>query len=323
MSDTSLGYLLAGAALLLFTASILLTKLASHRLDLGLGFLVATTANVVFSGLAFAVQLGLRGDALQWNAQAFWLFAAAGTFATYLGRFFFYESVVRFGPAKASIFQISSPLFTALMAWLLLGEGLSVLVALGMLMTIAGLMLVSYKPGFFSRRGAAVVMAPDGGPAALHATVMQRAMRCVMQSVFLLGVGSSMAYAIGNVLRGWAVRGWNEAVLGALVGALSGLALHLLFSTGKREIMQRLRAADRGGLALFALIGVATISAQICVIGAMRYIPLSIATLVTLCTPILVFPLSHLLFKNQDRITVVTLAGSGLTLLGIAIIVMR
>lgn len=328
MSDTYLGYLgyiLAGAALLLFTASILLTKLASHRLDLGLGFLVATTANVVFSALAFAVQMGLRGDALLWNAQAFWLFAAAGAFATYLGRFFFYESVVRFGPAKASIFQISSPLFTALMAWLLLGERLSVLAALGMLMTIAGLMLVSYKPGFFSRRNAVVVMPPDGGPApaALKSSVMQRAMGRVMQSVFLLGVGSSMAYAIGNVLRGSAVRGWNEPVLGALVGALSGLALHLLFSTGKREIMQRLRTADRGGLALFALIGVSTISAQICVIGAMRYIPLSVATLVTLCTPILVFPLSHLLFKNQDKITAVTLAGSGLTLLGIAIIVMR
>src|SRR3954463_8749575 len=101
MSDTFLGYLLASGALLLFTASILVTKVASHRLDLGLGFLIATTANVVFSGLAFGVQMGLRGDALQWNAQAFWLFAAAGAFATYLGRFFFYESVVRFGPAKA------------------------------------------------------------------------------------------------------------------------------------------------------------------------------------------------------------------------------
>ena len=325
MSDTSLGYLLASAALLLFTASILVTKLASHRLDLGLGFLVATTANVVFSGLAFGVQMGLRGDALQWNAQAFWLFAAAGAFATYLGRFFFYESVVRFGPAKASIFQISSPLFTALMAWLLLGERLSVLVALGMLMTVAGLMLVSYKPGFFSRRAAAVIVVPEGGPApaAATSTLMRRMMRHLMQSVFLLGVGSSMAYAVGNVLRGSAVRGWNEPVLGALVGAVSGLALHLLFSAGKREIAARLRAADRGGVALFALIGASTISAQICVIAAMRYIPLSVATLVTLCTPILVFPLSCLLFKDRDAIKATTLAGSGLTLLGIAIIVMR
>jgi drug/metabolite transporter (DMT)-like permease len=87
-------------------------------------------------------------------------------FSTYLGRWFFYESVVRFGPAKASIFQISSPLFTAMMAWLLLGERLTLLVALGMVMTIAGLMLVSCKPDFFSRRSSPVAaMAPDGEPA--------------------------------------------------------------------------------------------------------------------------------------------------------------
>jgi drug/metabolite transporter (DMT)-like permease len=282
MSDPLLGYLLASGALLLFTASILITKAASSRLDLGLGFLIATSTNVAFSALA----------------------------------------LVRFGPAKASIFQISSPLFTAMMAWLLLGERLTLLVALGMVMTIAGLMLVSCKPDFFSRRSSPVAaMAPDGEPA--PAVVKTPAMQRLMQSVLLLGMGSSLAYAIGNVLRGSAVRSWNEPILGALIGAACGLALQVAFSAGKGAMVARVRAASRSGMALFATIGVTTISAQMCAIGAMRYIPLSVATLVTLCTPILVFPLSHLLFKNQDKITAITLAGSGLTLLGIFIIVMR
>ena len=71
MSDTYLGYLLAGGALLLFTASILITKAASARLDLGLGFLIATSTNVVFSALALGVQMQLRTDSLQWNLPAF------------------------------------------------------------------------------------------------------------------------------------------------------------------------------------------------------------------------------------------------------------
>ena len=324
MSDTYLGYLLASGALLLFTASILITKAASSRLDLGLGFLVATSTNVVFSALALLVQSQLRSDSLQWNLPAFCMFAAAGGFSTYLGRWFFYESVVRFGPAKASIFQISSPLFTAMMAWLLLGERLTLIVALGMVMTIAGLMLVSCKPDVFSRRSSAAAVAADGEPAPVAIKLEKSpAMQRLMQSVLVLGMGSSLAYAIGNVLRGSAVRSWNEPVLGALIGAACGLVLQLAFSAGKRGIVSRLRAASRGGVALFATIGVTTIAAQMCAIGAMRYIPLSVATLVTLCTPILVFPLSHLLFRNQDRITAITLAGSGLTLLGIAIIVMR
>ena len=314
MSETLLGYLLSAAALLLFTTAILATKLASSRLGLGLGFLVATATNVGFSALALAVQLALRPDSLGWNGQAFGLFAAAGAFATYLGRWFFYESVVRFGPAKASIFQVSSPLFTALMAWLLLDERLTPRMVGAMALTVAGLMLVSCKPGLFSRRQAPAVQA------ALPAVSLHQRL---LQSVLLLGLGSSLAYAIGNVLRGSAVRLWNEPILGAWVGAVCGLLLHLAFSSGKRQLVARLREASRSGLWLYALIGVATISAQMCTIGAMRYIPLSVATLVTLCTPLLVFPLSHWLFKQQEKITAMLLTGSALTLLGIFIIVLR
>ena len=118
MTDPHLGYLFAFGALLLFTVSIMVTKVASSRIPLALGFVIATVVNVAFAGLALLVQLALSDSGLQWNARAFFLFAAAGVFSTYLGRWFFYESVVRFGPAKASIFQVSSPLFTALMAWL-------------------------------------------------------------------------------------------------------------------------------------------------------------------------------------------------------------
>lgn len=316
MSDNFLGYLLATGALLLFTAAILVAKVASSRINLGLGFLIATSTNVVFSAFALAVQLAMRPEGIEWNAQAFWLFAAAGAFATYLGRWFFYESVVRFGPAKASIFQVSSPLFTALMAWVLLGERLTSLVALGMAMTIGGLMLVSCKLGFFFRRKPA---AGQAKPMPAQATVHER----LLQSVLLLGLGSSLAYAIGNVLRGSAVRIWNEPVLGALVGAVCGLALHVTFSSGKRELLARLQVASHSGIWLYALIGVCTISAQMCTIGSMRYIPLSVATLVTLCTPLLVFPLSHWLFRQEEDITATTVLGSALTLLGIFIIVLR
>lgn len=321
MSDALVGYLLSAGALLLFTTSTLVTKAASSRIPLGLGFLIATVVNVGFSALAFAVQLAVQGRSVQWNAQAFWLFVLAGAFSTYLGRWFFYESVIRFGPARASIFQVSSPLFAALMAWLLLGERLTLLVAGGMAMAIGGLVLVSYKPGFFSRRQAVVntVSSPGSSPMTIKPTVHER----LLQSALLLGLGSSLAYAIGNVLRGAAVRDWNEPILGALAGAVCGLVLHLAFSPGKRELVARLRAASGSGAWLYALIGVCTISAQICVISSMRYIPLAIATLVTLCTPLLVFPLSHLLFKDQEEITAATLLGSALTLLGIFIIVMR
>lgn len=321
MSQALPGYLLSGSALLFFTTAILVTRLASNRIPLALGFVIATLTNVGFSALAFAVQ-GVLGDhAVTWNATSFWLFAAAGVFSTYLGRWFFYESVVRFGPAKASVFQVSSPLFTAMMALLLLGERLTLPVAMGMVLTVAGLILVSYKPGSGATPAdpAALAVPVKPGSAIPALTMHQR----LLQSVLLLGLASSLAYAIGNVLRGSAVREWNEPILGGLIGAGFGLAMHLLFMPAKRQLWASLRKADRRGVWLYALIGVCTISGQICTIGAMRFIPLSIATLVTLCTPLLVFPLSHFLLKSREGVTRVTVAGCGLTLLGIFIIVLR
>jgi drug/metabolite transporter (DMT)-like permease len=327
MTDAALGFGLAMVALLLFSTAILTTKAASNRIPLSLGFLIATVVNVGFSAVALGVQLAWQQQGLQWNGLALALFAVAGAFSTYLGRWFFYESVVRFGPAKASIFQVSSPLFTALIAWLVLGERLGPVAALGMFMAVGGLMLVSTKPGFFPGRQA-IALDAGGVEAAAPSLPATQALgpglhARLLQSVFLLGLGSSMAYAIGNVLRGSAVRVWPEPVLGGLVGAVCGLALHLVFSRDKLGLLMRLREADRKGAWLYALIGVATISAQMCVIAAMRYIPLSIVTLVTLCTPLLVFPLSYSIYKTKSDLNRNTLLGSALTLLGVAIIVFR
>ena len=325
MPDSFLGYLLAAGALLLFTLSILVAKVASSRIKLDLGFLIATSVNVVFAALALAVQLALRSDGIQWNAQAFWLFAAAGGFSTYLGRWFFYESVVRFGPAKASLFQVSSPLFTALIAWLMLGERLTLPLGAGIVMAIGGLVLVSYKPDAGNPGGAKLRSLMRRGSVALAASAAARpsARDRLLQSVLLLGLGSSLAYAISNVLRGIAVRGWNEPVAGALAGAVAGLALHLAFSGGKTQLLGRLRQANSRGAWLYAVMGVCTIAAQMCLIGSMRYIPVSVSAMLTLCTPVLVFPLSYWLFKDQHPVTTATLAGGALTLVGMAIIVTR
>lgn len=305
------GYVLSAAALACFATAVLATKAASNRANLELGFFVALVVNVVFASCALAVQMAIRGFGLEWNTLAFFLFAASGVFATYLGRWFFYESVVRFGPAKASIFQVSSPLFVALFAWLVLGERLSVWVAMGMLMAIMGLALIAYKPGFFSPGRAET--APK------HVSFLAR----ILQSVFLLGLFSSAAYAVGNLLRGAAVRTWPEPIAGALIGALTGLVLHYLLSKDKASLVSRLRAAQSRGLWLYALVGMANISGQITTIASMRYIPLSIAALVSLCTPLLVFPLSYWLFKNQERLTWSVMTGGTLTLLGMAIVVLR
>jgi drug/metabolite transporter (DMT)-like permease len=312
------GELLAAAALLLFSLNIILTKVAAARLNLDLGFLVSVTVNVVFAALLCLLQLAWREDGVTWQPQGFVLFLLAGAFSTWLGRWFFLESVVRFGPSRASLFQITSPLFTAVFAWAFLNEALQAVELAGMGLALAGLLLV--VPG--TAGGLATLASADEGPATGRAAG-QRRMRQLLQSALVLGIGSSIAYSLGNIFRGAAIRNWDEALLGALTGASAGLLLHAGFSRDKKQLPGRLRQADRRGVLLFAISGVLTISAQSCLILSLKYIPVSVAALITLCTPLLVFPMSYLLFRNSEKITPLTLLGGALTLAGVALIVAR
>lgn len=312
------GELLAFAALAMFSANIILTRVAAARLSLNAGFLIVVSVNIAFAALLFGVQQATRHDTLRWDSQGVVLFALAGLFATYLGRWFIMESIARLGPAKASAFQVSSPLFTFMIAWLFLDERLSAAAILAMALTAAGLLLVSLsglQPGAAAGAGLA-------GTRTGRVHRAKASLQTWLRSGVVLAVGSSAAYAVGNVLRGAAIRQWKEAVLGALIGALAGIALHFVFGTDHVKVLRSLRSADRIGVVLFAFSGVLTISAQMCVIVAMGDTPVAVVALITLCTPLLVFPLSYFLLKNDEGINGRTLMGAVLTLVGISAIIL-
>jgi len=308
-ASVRLGYLLAAAALVLFAVNIIVNRLATQRADLGLGFVVAVVVNVLFGALAFGVQFLLRDDPFRWNWPAAGVFLLAGVFATFLGRWLFFESVVVLGPAKASTFQASSPLFTAALGWALLGERLPAT-------TLAAIAVAAF--------GLYVVGAPSGRrPLAAAASATGRRGRELLRSGIALGAGSSFGYAIGNVLRGIGVHRWPEPVLGGLLGALAGVVLHVATSRQTRTLLPALRAADRTGIALYAACGVLTIAAQTLTIMAMAHAPTAVVALITLCTPVLVFPLSYLLLGNEEGISARTVAGAAVTLAAVGLIVAR
>lgn len=105
--------------------------------------------------------------------------------------------------------------------------------------------------------------------------------------------------------------------------ALAGFALQLAFAAWSGGALEALRRADRRGLAYYAGTGATTIIAQSLTIAAMAYAPVAIVALITLCTPLLVFPASYLILRNEEGITGRTLAGAALALAGIVAIVLR
>jgi drug/metabolite transporter (DMT)-like permease len=314
LSDTARGETFALAALLIFSSNIVLTKVASARLALNAGYLVAIVMNILFSAVLFAAELAWRAHPLRWDWLGALIYAGAGVFTTYLGRWFFFEAIARLGPAKASIFQVSSPIFTVVIAWVALGQILDAVAIAAIAVAMVGLAVVSVSPKEIARRALR-----QGDRSTTGATPW----RSLLQSGLMVGAGSSAAYAVGNVLRGAGIQRWDEPILGALLGAVAGLAFHLALTPGNAAALRVLRAGDRRGVSMFALSGALTISAQMCVIEGMAYVPVAVVAMVTLCTPLLVFPMSYWLLRNQEGITLRTLLGGGVTLAGIAVLVLR
>jgi drug/metabolite transporter (DMT)-like permease len=324
LADPAKGEALALVALALFSCNIVLTKVASARLAVSAGFLVAVTANIAVSAALFAVELAWRSRPLQWDGFGVLLYALAGVFSTYLGRWFFFEAITRLGPARASIFQVSSPLFTVIIAWIALADALAPAAIGAMVLTLIGLVIVSASPTQLLRLAAggpspAVERATSGG----HGEARTGRLKALLRSGLLLGTTSSAAYAVGNVLRGAGSRRWDEPVLGALIGAVAAIALQLALTRGNAQAWRLLRGAKRTGILLFAAGGAMTITAQICVIAAMSHTAIGVVALITLCTPILVVPMSYFLLKNQEGITGRTIVGGVLVLAGIAALALR
>jgi drug/metabolite transporter (DMT)-like permease len=316
-----MGELLAILALTMFSTNIILTKVASARVAVSLGFLVAVIVNVLFASLLVAIQVTIRQEPLRVDLSALLLFALAGFFSTYLGRWFLYDSVVRLGPSRASAFQASNPMFTVLIAWLVLGETLTRTDVAAAVAILLGLFLASYRP---PERGSDLVgQTPERSPREEKTrSALSHGVRLTVSSGAFLALFGAFSYAVSNVLRGSAIRDWNEPVLGVLIGAVVGLIAYVLLGSEARGFLSKLKHVNRRSIYLYAISGVLTVLAQACMIAAMRYAPVSIVTLITLSTPVLVTPLGYFLLRNRERIVLRTVVGSAAVLVGIATILL-
>jgi drug/metabolite transporter (DMT)-like permease len=309
--DVALGGALALLSLLTYGACTVLISVGMRNMRSEPGSLLAAAAGVPTGLLisSFLLAFGEVGAGIStWAVVAF---ALAGILSTYLGRWLVFKSIELIGPSAASALQSTSPLLTAFFAWVLLGEMISWMGILGITLAILG--MVSMSLGLHRRA--------TGSPAAIGALPGGRTRRAnaLVWGALLLGIASSAAYSSSHIFRGSAVRIWNEPVLGTTIGAAAGLLALLLANRKKLPDYRREILANRQGAVLFAGIGVLQFLAQSLVIASMKYIPVSVAALISMCTPLVVMPISYFVMRNQEKLNGVMVLGILITLSGTAI----
>lgn len=298
-----MGIVFALLSMLCFAGNIFITRAAMSKMGADIGFPVVLAVNIVFAALVFGIERLFTHAPLMFHWNAAGWFALSGVIGIYLGRRMLFDAVHLLGPARASVLHTASPVVTLIVAWFLVGEHLGLHEFLLMALVMAGLLATQL-------------------PAARTSPVLISD-RAAFRHAMLLSLLTVVGFGAGNAIRGAAIRDWNEAALGAVLGSSAALLCQFVFESRVRALIDGLRQGDRTAIGLYAASGIATVSGTMFSAMAMHRIEIAIATVVTYTTPLVVFPVSAFLYRNREALSFRTVAGAAMVLLGIVLLAFR
>jgi drug/metabolite transporter (DMT)-like permease len=312
------GELLALGALLLFSSNVILVDAATDRISQQRGFGIALLTNVVTALAAVAFQYGVGGAPADFHGRAFLYFCLAGITSTYLGRRALFHAVQHIGPSRAATVQITSPMFTAILGWLVLRDQLGTRGIVGIAAVLFGVALCARRPAVPD----VDVVDRDDTVAAAVAVATSRRSKLQGSAVALALLGAA-CYGAGNTMRGSAVRSWNQPLVGAAAGSVVAIVAFLLFEGRRLGGIRHVLKEDRLGSMLWALAGLTTAIAQILLIAASRYTAVAVSTVIAAAMPLVIVPFGMLWRKDRDVITPMTIGGTLVVFGGVVLLLTR
>jgi len=298
-----MGIVYALLSMLCFAGNIFITRAAMSRLGVNTGFPVVLTVNIAFAALVFWIERLFSGAPFLFHWKGAGLFALSGVVGIYMGRRMLFEAVHVLGPARASVLHTASPVVTLIAAWFLLDERLGAYEILLMLLVMAGLLMAQLQ---HSRSAPSLI---DN--------------RAAFRKAMLLSLMTVVGFGVGNAIRGLAIREWNEAAMGAVLGSAAALICQLATGSGIGAIFDGLRKGSKPAIGLYVASGIATVSGTMFAAMAMHRVEIAIATVVTYTTPLVVFPVSVFVLKNREQLSRRSAAGALLVVAGIALLALR
>ncbi|NCW30467.1 MAG: DMT family transporter [Alphaproteobacteria bacterium] len=220
VSDALLGQGLALASAFCFAfANVLIARSSGRRDSRGVVFSVLVTA-------VFAAVIWLATESLDMQAVAstsWWkgvaLYALAGVLSMVVGRSFLYTSVRRLGVVRSSTVKRMNPFFSSLLAFLILGEVITMVGAAGMAVLLFAFLLMM-------RESAKNQQVGDDAPPPVWD--------------YSFGVLSALAYGSAYIFRKFGIFELPYPAFGTFVSALAGLVAFLLAGLFVKSLRGRL-----------------------------------------------------------------------------------
>ncbi|WP_227376250.1 DMT family transporter [Haladaptatus halobius] len=134
--------------LFLAALSLAVGGVALRNLQGSLSSLAITAWATLVGGIAMLVLSLARGEpvaATSWSRVALFAVVYNGVIATPIGYIAYFSLLESVGPVRVNLLTYVSPLVTAVLGWLLLGEQLSLLTLVGFIVIATGFFLIEYR----------------------------------------------------------------------------------------------------------------------------------------------------------------------------------
>ena len=244
---------LALLAAILFGASNNAVRQGLRYLDAQSGTVVSISVTAMC--LLLVSPWWMRAE--DWLNPGVWVFAAGGLVHPIFSRLMAYEANRRVGPTVSATFDGTAPLFAAGMAIAALGERLTLPVAVGTLLTAAGVMALFWRPSTASK---------------------------VLQAAALFALGAAVLRALISVIGKFGLEILPNPLMGVFVAyTVSAVAASAILGIRHRSAPLRF---PRAGLLWFMSVGAITAVAAACFFSALFFGQVIVVTPIVSTSPL-------------------------------------
>ena len=237
-------------------------------------FLIVQIACLVASlGICvFAVPLD------QFANRAVLYFIAAGAMGPYIARFLLLEGIDRVGSAISSSLSQTKPLFSAIAAVMILGESLTVSIALGMILIVFGVATIGSEE--------------SGGQIEKEWS----------KKHLIFPILAGACYGVAHVLRKMGLNITPEPIMGTAVQNVTAAALLPLIVLSRRN-RQEIHLNDTKVWFIFSLAGLCSLASQLCLFYALDFGQVIVVSPLVCINPFFVLLLVGVFLRRLERVT--------------------
>jgi drug/metabolite transporter (DMT)-like permease len=245
-------------------------RVGSASVNLGrliMAWLAMVVVHLVVYGSLFPLQAG--------GARLGWL-GVSGLIGFALGDAVLFEAFVLLGARLTMLLMTLSPLFSALLAWVFLGQSLSLPKLLAMAITLGGIAWVVW----------------GDGDSEAHPQLRRG---------ILLGIGGALGQSVGLLCSKYGLAGGFPPISANLIRVTAGLVGLLLYFGVRGQIRTTLATLRDGRATAFIGLGALTgpVLGVVLSLVAIAKAPLGVAATLMSLSPILLLPVSHFVFKEK------------------------